>query len=39
MVTNDWKIAAVVANLASGIAVGKIGTATVTTAEILAEDY
>jgi len=39
MVTNDWKIAAEVANLASGIAVGKIGTATVTTAEILAEDY
>jgi len=39
MVTNDWKIAAVVANLASGIAVGKIGTATVTAAEILAEYY
>ncbi|NLA22387.1 MAG: bifunctional heptose 7-phosphate kinase/heptose 1-phosphate adenyltransferase, partial [Candidatus Marinimicrobia bacterium] len=39
MVTNDWKIAAEVANLASGIAVGKIGTATVTAAEILAEDY
>jgi len=36
-ITHDWKAAAEAANLASGIAVGKVGTATVSVDEILAE--
>jgi len=34
--THDWHISAEIANLAAGVAVGKIGTATVTPAELLA---
>ncbi len=36
-ITHDWKAAAEAANIASGIAVGKVGTATVSIDEILAE--
>lgn len=36
LASNDWRIAAEVANLASGIAVGKVGTATVKREELLA---
>ncbi len=34
--TQDWHVSAEIANLAAGVAVGKIGTATVTPAELLA---
>jgi D-beta-D-heptose 7-phosphate kinase/D-beta-D-heptose 1-phosphate adenosyltransferase len=35
--TRNWKAAAEAANLASGVAIGKVGTATVSLAEILTD--